>query len=121
MLKLKIMARVKRGKIKLKKRKKILKLAKGFRAPYGTKKKFAKEALLHAFKYAYIGRKQKKRNFRRLWQVRINAGVRKYGLNYSKFIYLLKQKNLNLNRKVLSELAINYPNIFEKLVEYVKS
>lgn len=115
------MARVKRGVIKNKKRKKILKLAKGFRAPYSTKKKFAKEALLHAFKYAYIGRKQKKRNFRRLWQVRINAGVRPYGLNYSKFIHLLKQKNINLNRKVLSEIAQNYPQIWEKIIEYVKN
>jgi len=115
------MARVKRGVIKNKKRKKILKLAKGFRAPYSTKKKFAKEALLHAFKYAYIGRKQKKRNFRRLWQVRINAGVRPYGLNYSKFIHLLKQKNVNLNRKVLSEIAQNYPQIWEKIIEYVKN
>ncbi|GBD34697.1 50S ribosomal protein L20 [bacterium HR35] len=115
------MARVKRGVIKNKKRKKILKLAEGFRAPYSTKKKFAKEALLHAFKYAYLGRKQKKRNFRKLWQVRINAGVRPYGLNYSKFIHLLKEKNINLNRKVLSEIAQNYPQVWEKLVEYVKS
>ena len=115
------MARVKRGVIKTKKRKKILKLARGFRAPYSTKKKFAKEALLHAFRHAYQGRKQKKRDFRRLWQVRINAGVRPFGLNYSKFIYLLKQKNINLNRKVLSELAKDYPEIWQKLVDYVKA
>jgi len=115
------MARVKRGKIKTKKRRKILKLAKGFRAPYGTKKKFAKEALLHAYKYAYIGRKQKKRRFRRLWQVRLNASLRPFGLNYSKFIHLLKQKNINLNRKVLSELALNYPDLWEKIVEEIKA
>lgn len=115
------MARVKRGKIKAKKRRKILRLVKGFRAPYGTKKKFAKEAILHAFKYAYIGRKQKKRNFRRLWQVRINAALRPLGLKYSTFIHSLKEKNINLNRKTLSELALNYPNIFEKLVNQVKS
>lgn len=115
------MARVKRGIIKSKKRKKILKLAKGFRAPYGTKKKFAKEALLHAYKHAYQGRKQKKRDFRRLWQVRINAALRSlpYKLNYSKFINLLKKNNIELNRKVLSELAINYPEKFNKIVENV--
>ena len=114
------MARVKRGKIKLKKRKNILKLTKGFRAPYSTKEKFAKEALLHAFKYAYIGRKEKKRNFRRLWQTRLNAVLRSLGLKYSSFIHYLKEKNINLNRKILSELALNYPNIFEKLVNQVR-
>jgi large subunit ribosomal protein L20 len=113
------MARVKRGKIKIKKRRKILKLVKGFRRPYSTKKKFAKEAILHAYKYAYIGRKQKKRNFRRLWQVRINSALREKGLKYSKFIHLMKEKNINLNRKVLSELAQNYPVIFEKIVSEV--
>ncbi len=115
------MSRVKRGVIKLKKRKKLLKLVKGFRAPYGTKKKFAKEALLHAFKYAYIGRKQKKRNFRRLWQVRINAYLRNKGLKYSEFIHALRENNILLNRKILSELAQNYPSVFDKIIETVKS
>lgn len=115
------MARVKRGKIKTKKREKILKLTKGFRSPYSTKKKFAKEALLHAFKYAYIGRKQKKRNFRRLWQVRINAYLRNKGLKYSEFMNLLKTKNVALNRKVLSELAANYPEVFDKIIDFVKA
>lgn len=115
------MARVKRGVIKAKKRRKILKLVKGFRRPYGTKKKFAKEALLHAFKYAYIGRKQKKRNFRRLWQVRINAYLRSKGLKYSTFIHNLKEKNVQINRKVLSELAQRYPLVFDKILEEVKS
>jgi large subunit ribosomal protein L20 len=113
------MARVKRGKIKLKRREKILRLVKGFRKPYSTKKKFAKEAILHAYKYAYIGRKQKKRNFRRLWQVRINSVLREKGLKYSKFIHLMKEKNIDLNRKVLAELAQNYPVIFEKIVSEV--
>ena len=113
------MSRVKRGKIKVKKRRKILRLVKGFRRPYSTKKKFAKEAILHAYKYAYIGRKQKKRNFRRLWQTRINAYLREKGLNYSNFIHSLKEKNINLNRKVLAELAQNYPNIFEMIVKEV--
>ncbi len=114
------MVRVKRGKIKAKKRRKILKLAKGFRAPYSTKEKFAKEALLHAFRHAYIGRKEKKRNFRRLWQVRLNAALRPLGLKYSSFIRSLKEKNINLNRKILSELALNYPDVFEKLIKQVK-
>jgi large subunit ribosomal protein L20 len=113
------MARVKRGKIKLKRREKILRLVKGFRKPYSTKKKFAKEAILHAYKYAYIGRKQKKRNFRRLWQVRINAALKEKGLKYNNFLHLMKEKNINLNRKVLSELAQNYPLIFEKIISEV--
>ena len=113
------MTRVKRGKIKTKKKRKILKLVKGFRQPYSTKKKFAKEAILHAYKYAYLGRKQKKRNFRKLWQVRINAALRQKGLKYSQFIHLLKEKNIELNRKMLSELAQNYPFVFEKIVASV--
>jgi large subunit ribosomal protein L20 len=113
------MARVKRGKIKLKRREKILRLVKGFRRPYSTKKKFAKEAILHAYKYTYIGRKQKKRNFRRLWQVRINSVLKAKGLKYSNFLHLIKEKNVDLNRKVLAELAQNYPVIFEKIVSEV--
>jgi large subunit ribosomal protein L20 len=113
------MVRVKRGKIKVKKRRKILRLVKGFRRPYSTKKKFAKEAILHAYKYAYIGRKQKKRNFRRLWQVRISSVLKAKGLRYSNFIHLMKEKNIDLNRKVLAELAQNYPVIFEKIVSEV--
>ncbi len=114
------MARVKRGKIKAKKRRRILKLTRGFRAPYSTKEKFAKEALLHAFRHAYIGRKEKKRNFRRLWQVRLNAALRPLGLKYSSFMHSLKEQNIILNRKTLSELALNYPDVFEKLIKQVK-
>lgn len=115
------MSRVKRGVIKNKKRKKLLKLVKGFRAPYGTKKKFAKEAILHAFKHAYVGRKEKKRNFRRLWQVRINAYLRQKGLKYSSFTGLLKKQKVDLNRKVLSELVQNYPFVFDKIIDSVRS
>ncbi len=114
------MARVKRGKIKTKKRKKLLRLVKGYKWGRKSKERAAKEAILHAFKHAYEGRKQKKRDFRRLWNIRINALVRQYGLKYSQFIHLLKNKNIELNRKVISELGINYPSIFEKLVEFVK-
>jgi len=115
------MSRVKRGKIKAKKRRKILKLTEGFRTPYSTKKKFAKEAILHKFKYAYIGRKQKKRNFRRLWQVRLNAYLRNRRLKYSEFIHSLKEKNIELNRKVLGELALNYPNVLDKIIDYARN
>ncbi len=115
------MSRIKRGVIKLKKRRKILKLVKGFRGHYRKKEKFAKEALLHAFKYTYIGRKQKKRNFRRLWQVRISAYLRNKGYKYSEFIHKLKGKNINLNRKVLSELTQKNPQVFDKVLEEVYS
>ncbi len=114
------MARVKRGKIKTKKRKKLLKLAKGYKWQRKSKEKFAKEAILHAFKHAYEGRKKKKRDFRRLWQVRINAFLRARGLKYSNFMKKLKDKNIKLNRKILAELSVNYPHIMEEIVEYVK-
>lgn len=114
------MARVKRGKIKTKKRKKLLRLAKGYKWQRKSKEKFAKEAILHAFKHAYEGRKKKKRDFSRLWQVRINAFLRKKGLKYSTFMKKLKDKDIKLNRKILAELSVNYPNIMEEIVSYVK-
>ncbi|MFZ8848183.1 MAG: 50S ribosomal protein L20 [Minisyncoccia bacterium] len=114
------MARVKRGTIKTKKRKKILKLAKGYKWQRKSKEKFAKEAILHAFKHAYEGRKKKKRYFRRLWQVRLNAFLRERGMKYSEFIHKLKENNIQLNRKVLAEIALNYPNIMEEILEAVK-
>lgn len=114
------MARVKRGIIKTKKRKKLLKLTKGFRKPFGNKKKLAKEALLHAFKYAYLGRKQKKRVMRRLWQVRLNAYLRANNLKYSEFINQLKTNKIELDRKVLSELFQKYPQVSEKLLASLK-
>ena len=112
--------RVKRGKTARKRRKRLLKHAKGFR--WGRKSKFraAKEALLHAWSYAYRGRKEKKRVFRRLWQIQIGAACKKYGLSYSKFIHALKEKNIELNRKILATLAKDYPEIFEKIVKVVK-
>lgn len=114
------MARVKRGIIKHKKREKILKLTKGFRGHYSKKKKFAKEALLHAFKHSYEDRKKKKRNFRRLWQIRINAAARNYNLTYSNLINQLKKNNIALNRKILSQLAKDHNSIFASLLEHVK-
>ena len=102
-------------------RKKILKQAKGF---YGARKNVytvAKNAVEKAMQYAYIHRKQKKRNFRRLWILRINAGVKQHGLNYSQFMNMVHKKELNLNRKVLADLAMNHPEEFARVVEHVKS
>ncbi|MGC8981682.1 MAG: 50S ribosomal protein L20 [Minisyncoccia bacterium] len=113
------MARVKRGKLKTKKRKKLLKLAKGFKWGRKSKEKFAKEAVLHAFKHSYEGRKKKKRDMRRLWQVRINGYLREKGIKYSEFIKRLKDNKINLNRKVLAEI-INYPEIFDKILEAIR-
>ncbi len=114
------MPRVKRGNKKLKRRKKILKLARGY---YGARHKLyrtAKEAVERALVYSYVGRKLKKRDFRRLWIMRINAAVREYGLTYNKFISGLKKAGVELNRKVLADMAVRDPEGFEKLVEMVK-
>ncbi len=115
------MPRVKRGTIKNKKRERILKETKGFRWGRKSKKARAKEALLHAWSHAFVGRKEKKRTFRRLWNVKINAGVRPYGLSYSTFINLLKKQGIALDRKVLADLAEHEPEEFKKLVERVKA
>ncbi len=114
------MVRVKKGKAAKKHRKHLLKYAKGFR--WGRKSKFraAKEALMHAWEYAYRDRKAKKRDFRRLWQIQINAACREHGLSYSKFIHGLKEKKIGLDRKVLSQLAQKKPEIFQKIVERIK-
>jgi len=113
------MVRVKRGKIKTKKRKKILKLAKGYKWQRKSKEKFAKEAILHAGVHSYRGRKEKKRNFRRLWQVQLNAFLRQHDLKYSQFIHQLKENQIELNRKVLSELANSYPQVLTNLIETI--
>ncbi len=115
------MARVKGGMMSHKRRKKILKLAKGY---YGGKSKLfrvAKEAVMKSGQYAYIGRKQKKRNFRRLWITRISAGCKANGINYSTFMNGLKKAGISLDRKVLSNLAINDEAGFSALVEKAKA
>ncbi|MFC2145951.1 50S ribosomal protein L20 [Acidobacteriota bacterium] len=115
------MSRVTRGNKKLLRRKKILKLAKGF---FGAKKKnyrTAKEAVERALLYSYRDRRNKKRDFRKLWNVRINAAVRNYGISYSRFIYGLKKENIKLNRKILSNLAVSEPETFGKIIEKVKA
>ena len=114
------MTRVKRGKIAHKKREKILKYTKGFRWGRKSKERAAKEALLHAWSRAFKGRKEKKRNFRSLWQVQINAAARNNGLTYSKLINGLKKKNIIIDRKILADLAKTEPKVFEKIVEKIK-
>lgn len=115
------MTRVKRGKTAHKKRKHLLKHAKGFRWGRKSKYKLAKDALYHAWKYAYRDRRTKKREFRKLWQIKINAACRKSGISYSRFISNLKKNKIELDRKILSELVQNHSQIFEKIVEKVKS
>ena len=114
------MARVKRGTITHKRRERLLKHTKGFRWGRKSKYRLAKEALFHAWTHAYFDRKKKKRDFRVLWQIQINAACRQHGLSYSKFIHGLKKNKIGLDRKILSNLAQNHPQIFEKIVEKVK-
>jgi len=114
------MARVKRAVNAKKNHRKVLKLAKGY---YGAKSKLfkmANQAVMKSLAYAYVGRKQKKREYRQLWIARINAATRANGISYSKFISGLKQANIEINRKMLSEMAIHDPAGFTKLVEMVK-
>ena len=115
------MVRIKRGKITHRKRERLLKYTKGFHWGRKSKYRLAKEALLHAWTHTYRDRKRKKREFRRLWQIQINAACRQHGLSYSKFICGLKQKKIELDRKILAKLAQNHPEIFEKIIEEVKN
>ena len=100
------MTRIKRGNIARQRRKKVLKLAKGFRGSHSKLFRTAKQQVLKSLKYSYIGRKNKKRDYRRLWISRINAATRSYNISYSQFIALIKRKNIGLNRKVLAQLVI---------------
>ncbi len=111
------MTRVKRGKISQKRRRKILTYAKGFRWSGKSKERQAKERLLHAWSHAFRDRRRKKREFRRLWQIKINAAARENGLSYSKFAALLKKADIELDRKILAELAEKHPEVFKKVVE----
>ncbi len=113
--------RIKRGVTSRKKKKKVMKLAKGY---FGGKSKLyrvAKQAVMKSLNYAYIGRKQKKRDFRRLWIARINAAARLNGLSYSKFMYGLKLAEISLNRKVLADIAVKDSEGFTALCEQAKS
>ncbi len=112
--------RIKRGVNAVKKRRKILKSAKGY---FGAKSKLyrtAREQVMKSGQYSYIGRKQKKRDFRALWITRINAGCHANGISYSRFIAGLKKANIALNRKVLADLAVREPEAFANLVETAK-
>lgn len=115
------MARVKGAIMTRKRRKKTLKLAKGYWGGKSKLFKTAKQAVMKSGQYAYIGRKQKKRDFRRLWITRISAGCRMNGMNYSTFMNGLKKAEIGLNRKMLSELAINDPEGFASIVETAKA
>ncbi len=112
------MARVKTGTTRRKRHKKVLKLTKGFRGTNNRLYKRAKEALLHAGHYAFVGRKLRKRDMRKLWILRINAALTEMneGLKYSRFMNNLKKNNIELNRKMLSEVAINDFNTFKQIV-----
>ncbi len=113
--------RIKRGVTARRRHKRLLKLAKGFRGKRKNCYRVAKNAVFKALVYSYRDRKQRKRDFRRLWILRINAAVRKYGLSYSRFIHALKEKNIEVNRKVLADMAVNDEAGFEKLVQLVKA
>ncbi|WP_036451964.1 50S ribosomal protein L20 [Mycoplasma buteonis] len=114
------MARVKGGTVTRARRKKWLKLAKGYFGHKSIGYKVAKQQVVKGWTYAFRDRKQVKRNYRKLWIARINAAIRAEGLSYSKFINGLKKANVSINRKMLSELAINEPKTFSMLIEIAK-
>lgn len=115
------MARVKGAMMTRKRRKKVLKAAKGYYGSKHTLFKTAKQAVMKSGQYAYIGRKQKKRDFRRIWITRISAAAKMNGMNYSTFMNGLKKAGIDLNRKMLSEIAISDPMGFATLVEAAKA
>ena len=115
------MARVKGGLNAKKKHNRVLKLAKGYRGARSKQYRVAKQSVMRALKSSYAGRKERKRQFRQLWIARINAAARLNGLSYSKFMYGLKQAGVVMNRKVLSDMAINDAESFAKLAELAKS
>ena len=106
--------------ISAKRHRKLKKLAKGYHSARRKRVKAAKEAVLHAGQYAYVGRKQKRRNLRKLWITRLNAAVREHGLKYSSFVKALKDNKIELDRKILSEIAVKDSSTFEKIVSKVK-
>ena len=114
------MARVKGALATRKRRKKILKLAKGYWGSKSKHFKMANQAVMKSLTYAYVGRRLKKRDYRRLWIMRINAACKANGMNYSRFMHGLKLSGINLNRKMLSEMAIHEPEAFTQLVGTAK-
>lgn len=114
------MSRVKKGTNALKTRKNILRKVKGYRFGRSTKERQANEAIFHAGTYSFAHRRDKKGDFRRLWQVRMNAILKENGISHSRFIPLLKKNNIALDRKILATLAEYHPEIFKKIIETVK-
>lgn len=114
------MVRVKGGMTTRRRHKKVLKMAKGYWMTRHKQFKKAKEAVLHAGEYAFSGRKLKKRNFRTLWIIRLNAALRSMGTTYSLFINKLKVNKVELDRKILSQIAVEHPNVFNEIVKKVK-
>ena len=115
------MARVKRGNVARKRRNKILKMAKGFRGSHSRLFRIANQQVMKALRNAYRDRRKRKRDFRRLWITRVNAAVRQHGLSYSQFIGKLKKADIQINRKMLSQMAILDPAGFSKVVELAQS
>ena len=114
------MVRVKRGNVARKRRKKILQLAKGYRGAHSRLFRVANQQVMKALRYSYVGRKQKKRVFRRLWITRINAASRVNGLTYSRVIHNFKKSNIELNRKMLAQLAVLDTATFNELINVSK-
>lgn len=115
------MARIKGAVTTRARRKRVLKRAKGYFGAKSIRFKMAKQAVMKSGQYAFVGRKNKKRDFRRLWIARINAAARQNGISYSRLMDGLKKKNININRKMLAEMAVNDAQGFAKLVETVKA
>jgi len=115
------MARIKRGVVSRRKHNKLLSRTKGYRGTKSKLVKVAKEASLHADAYSYQGRKSRKRDMRRLWILRIGEACKKEGVSYSVFINSLKKKNIELDRKILSEIIVNDPETFKKIVSSIKN
>ncbi|MBQ3061127.1 MAG: 50S ribosomal protein L20 [Lachnospiraceae bacterium] len=115
------MARIKGGLNARKKHNRVLKLAKGYRGARSKQYRVAKQSVMRALASSFAGRKERKRQFRQLWIARINAAARMNGLSYSKFMYGLKLANVQVNRKILAELAVNDPEGFTALVDVAKS
>ncbi len=114
------MTRIKRGVAAGKRRKNVIKRAKGFSNRRSTNFVYARQALLKADTYSYRDRRNRKRDFRHLWLIRANAALRENGTNWSKFAGMLKKQNIQINRKMLSELAIKHPEVFDKMVAGLK-
>ena len=113
--------RTKTGLVRKKRHRKIIKMAQGYRMTRSRLYRVAHEAVLHAGQYAYAGRKQRKRDIRRLWIQRINAAIRQYNLSYSKFINLLKKAKITIDRKIMADLVIKDPVAFKAIVDKAKN